>query len=68
MSAGNSECQPGWVETPAANVARYKPSGSYFARVRIQRKHFQQGVNAGVMRSVKASVTTSVVMFLLALG
>ena len=38
----NAESQPDWVKTPIANVLHYKPSGTYFARVRANGKLFRQ--------------------------
>jgi len=38
----NVESESDWVKTPVANLIRYKPSGVYFARVRIRGKLFRQ--------------------------
>jgi hypothetical protein len=39
--AENAENQSDWVKTPVANLVRYKPSGIYFARLRIRGKLFR---------------------------
>ena len=38
-----------WVKTPVANLVRYKPSGIYFARVRVKGKLFRQTLKTDVM-------------------
>lgn len=53
QTAGNTECQSDWVKTPVANLVRYKPSGIYFARVRIRGKLFRQGLKTDVMSVAK---------------
>jgi integrase len=45
----NSESQSVWVKTPDANLVRYKPSGIYFARVRIRGKLFRQSLLTDVI-------------------
>jgi site-specific recombinase XerC len=42
-----------WVKTPVANLLRYKPSGTYFARVRIRGKLFRQALNTNVISVAK---------------
>ena len=42
QTAENTESQSDWVKTPVANLVRYKPSGTYFARVRTRGKLFRQ--------------------------
>ena len=42
-----------WVSTPVANLVRYKPSGTYFARVRIRGKLFLQSLKTEVMTVAK---------------
>jgi hypothetical protein len=41
------------VKTPAANLVRYKPSGIYFARVRIRGKLFRRTLASNVMSAAK---------------
>jgi hypothetical protein len=41
--------QRNWVRTPIANLVRYKPSGTYFARVRIRGKLFLHTMKTDVM-------------------
>jgi integrase len=53
QTAENAESQSDWVKTPVANLVRYKPSGIYFARVRIQGKLFRQTLKTDVMRVAK---------------
>jgi hypothetical protein len=45
--------QPLWVKTPVANLVRYRPSGVYFARVRIRGKLFRQTLKTVVMSVAK---------------
>jgi hypothetical protein len=42
QTAAKAESQSDWVKTPVAHLLRYKPSGIYFARVRIRGKLFRQ--------------------------
>jgi hypothetical protein len=48
-----SGTQLNWVKTPVANLIRYKPSGTYFARVRIRGKLFLQSMKTNVMSVAK---------------
>ena len=38
-----------WVRTSVSNLVRYKPSGTYFARVRIRGKLFLRSMKTDVM-------------------
>jgi integrase len=49
----NAESQSEWVKTPVANLIRYKPSGIYFARVRIRGKLFRRSLKTDVMSVAK---------------
>ena len=51
--AENAEIQSDWVKTPVANLVRYKPSGIYFARVRIRGKLFRKTLETDVMSVAK---------------
>ncbi len=42
-----------WVKTPVANLVRYKPSGIYFARVRVRGKLFRASLKTDVMSVAK---------------
>ena len=42
--AESTESQSDWVKTPVANLVRYKPSGIYFARLRIRGKLFRHSL------------------------
>lgn len=53
QTALDSETQSDWVKTPVANLVRYKPSGIYFARVRIRGKLFRQALKTDVMSVAK---------------
>src|ERR1035441_1229062 len=53
QTADNAESQSDWVKTPVANMIRYKPSGIYFARVRIRGKLFRQTLKTDVMSVAK---------------
>ncbi len=48
-----AESQSDWVKTPTANLIRYKPSGVYFARVRIRGKLFRQTLKTSVISVAK---------------
>lgn len=48
-----AERQSDWVKTPFANMIRYKPSGIYFARVRIRGKLFRQSLKTNVLSVAK---------------
>ena len=52
-AAQKAESQSDWVKTPVANLIRYQPSGTYFARVRIRGKLFRQTLNTNVMSVAK---------------
>ena len=41
------------MKIPVANLVRYKPSGIYFARVRIKGKLFRHGLKTNVMSVAK---------------
>ena len=41
------------MKTPVANLVRYKPSGIYFARVRIRGKLFRHSLKTEVMSVAK---------------
>jgi integrase len=47
------ESHSDWVKTQVANLVRYKPSGIYFARVRIRGKLFRQALKTDVMSVAK---------------
>ncbi len=51
--AHNAESKSGWVKTPVANLVRYKPSGVFFARVRIGGKLFRQSLKTDVISVAK---------------
>jgi integrase len=51
--ADNAKSQSDWVKTPVANMIRYKPSGIYFARVRIRGKLFRRTLKTDVMSVAK---------------
>ena len=51
--AENTESQPDWVKTPVADVVRYKPSGIYFARLRIWGKLFRHSLKTDVIGVAK---------------
>jgi integrase len=53
QTADNAESQSDWLKTPVANMIRYKPSGIYFARVRIRGKLFRQTLKTDVMSVAK---------------
>jgi hypothetical protein len=52
-TADKAESQSDWVKTPVANLVRYKPSGIYFARVRIRGKLFRHSLKTDVMSVAK---------------
>lgn len=47
--AGKTANQSDWAKTPDANLVRYKPSGIYFARVRVRGKLFRQSLRTDVI-------------------
>lgn len=53
QTADNAESQSDWVKTPVANMVRYKPSGIFFARVRIRGKLFRQSLQTDRMSVAK---------------
>lgn len=54
MKSGQAEPhQNAWVKIPVANLVRYKPSGVYFARVRIKGKLFRQTLKTTVISVAK---------------
>src|SRR5205814_8182535 len=42
-----------WVKTSVSNLVRYKPSGIYFARVRVAGKLIRQSLKTGVFSVAK---------------
>ena len=52
--AENTESQSDWVKTPDADLVRYKPSGIYFAPLRIRGKLFRQSQDRCDQRSQTA--------------
>ncbi len=53
QTADKTESQSDWVKTPVANMIRYKPSGIYFARVRVRGKLFRHSLKTDVMSVAK---------------
>jgi integrase len=53
ITAETAENESDWVKTPVANLVRYKPSGIYFARVRIKGKLFRQSLKTDVITTAK---------------
>ena len=53
QTAENAESQSDWVKTPVANLIRYRPSGIYFARVRIRSKLFRDSLKTDVISVAK---------------
>ena len=51
--AENTESQSDWVKPPVANLVRYKPSGIYFAGLRIRGKLFRKMLKTDVMSVAK---------------
>ena len=51
--AENTESQSDWVKTPVANLVRYKPSGIYFARLRIRGKLIRHSLKTDVISVAK---------------
>jgi hypothetical protein len=47
------EKDPLWVKTSIANLVRYKPSGIYFARVRVAGKLIRQSLKTDVFSVAK---------------
>jgi integrase len=52
-AASDNAAQSDWVKTPVANLVRYKPSGIYFARVRVRGKLFRQSLKTNVLSVAK---------------
>jgi integrase len=44
QTADNAETESDWVKTQYSNIIRYKPSGIFFARVRVRGKLFRQSL------------------------
>src|SRR5262245_43397343 len=57
QSNTDNERQSDWIKTPVANLVRYKPSGIYFARVRVRGKLFRQSLKTDVMSVAKLRLT-----------
>jgi hypothetical protein len=51
--AENTGTQSDWVKPPVANLVRYKPSGIYFARLRIRGKLFRHSFKTDVLSVAK---------------
>ena len=51
--AENTESQSDWVKAPDADLVRYKPSGIYFARLRIRGKLFRHSLKTDVISAAK---------------
>lgn len=51
--ADDPKGQSDWVKTPVANLVCYKPSGIYFARIRIRGKLFRQSLKIDVISVAK---------------
>jgi hypothetical protein len=51
--AENTESQSDWVKTPDADLVRYKPSGIYFAPLRIRGKLFRHSLKTDVISVAK---------------
>lgn len=46
-----------WVKSPVANLVRYKPSGIYFARVRVKGKLFRASLDTDIITVAKIRLT-----------
>jgi hypothetical protein len=44
MNVGETEKDSVWQKTSYANLVRYKPSGKYFARLRVRGKLIRRGL------------------------
>lgn len=56
-----TECKPeadsDWVKTPYPNLIRYKPSGNYFGRVRVNGKLIRRSLETHVLSVAKLKVS-----------
>jgi integrase len=52
-SKPNSASEPLWVKTPFANLVRYVPSGSYFARIKVKGKLVRQSLKTKTLSVAK---------------
>ncbi|MDB6124561.1 MAG: hypothetical protein JWQ71_3554 [Pedosphaera sp.] len=53
MSAQEADQEPLWVKTPVANLVRYKPSGTYFARAKVGGKLIRKSLKTTVFSTAK---------------
>ena len=51
--AEDTKSQSNWVKTPVANLVRYKPSGIYFACLRIRGKLLRLSLQTDVISLAK---------------
>jgi hypothetical protein len=51
------EADSDWVETPYPNLIRYKPSGNYFGRVRVNGKLIRRSLATHVLSVAKLKVS-----------
>ena len=51
--SAQTEADSDWIETPFANLVRYKPSQTYFARIRVQGKLIRRSLKTTVLSVAK---------------
>src|SRR5262245_55928387 len=51
--ADNAESKSVWIKTPVANLIKYKPSGVFFARVRLRNRLYRSSLKTTVMSVAK---------------
>src|SRR6266404_1838148 len=44
------KCNADWLKTPYPNPIRYKPTGTYSGRVRVNRKSIRRSLETGISR------------------
>jgi len=56
-SPTKSKADVEWVKTPYPNLIRYKPSGNYFGRVRVNGKLIRRSLNTHVLTVAKLKLS-----------
>ena len=51
------EADPDWIKTPYPNLIRYKPSGNYFGRVRVNGKLIRRSLETHVLSVAKLKLS-----------
>ena len=59
LTERKSKADADWLKTPYPNLIRYRPSGTYFGRVRVNGKLIRRSVKTHVLSVAKVTLTSA---------